>query len=65
MGPLLFLLYTKPGSAVIDQHSRLHGRFADDTVAKARSDFDLQQMIATTQDYISDLHADPKLLPMY
>ena len=31
LGPVLFVLYTKPVSAVIHHHSLLHESFADDT----------------------------------
>ena len=58
MVPALFVLYTKPVSAVIDHHSLLHLSVADDAQLQTWGQLsDLQQMTATTQDCISDLNS--------
>ena len=44
LGPVLFVLYTKPVSAVIDHHSLLHESFADDIQLQTSGQMsDLQQ----------------------
>ena len=45
LGPILFSMYTKPLSAIIDSHSIIHHSFADD----------LQLQISAPPDRISDL----------
>ena len=45
LGPMLFSMYIKPLSAIIDSHSIMHHSFADD----------LQLLISATPDKISEL----------
>ena len=45
IGPMLFTMYTKPLSAIIDSHSIIHNLFADD----------LQLQMSATNDGISEL----------
>ena len=46
LGPILFTIYIKPFSAIIDSHSIIHHSFADD----------LQLQMSATPDEISELH---------
>lgn len=56
LGPVLFIMYTKPISAVIHEHSISHESFADDTqLNTSGSVSDLPDIIKSTQKCISDL----------
>jgi hypothetical protein len=56
LGPVIFIMYTKPISDVISKHSIKHECFADDTqlVKSGRLD-ELPEVISKTQNCISDL----------
>ena len=56
LGPILFTMYIKPLSAIIDSHSIIHQSFADD----------LQLQMSVPPDRISELlHSIPGVLNMW
>ena len=58
LGPLLFIMYTKPLSAIIDSHSIIHHSFADDLQLQMSAPPDrMSELLHSMQSCISDVKA--------
>ena len=58
LGPILFTMYTKPLSAIIEPHSIIHHSFADDLqVQMSASPNRISELLHTMQSCISDVKA--------
>jgi hypothetical protein len=56
LGPVLFVLYTSPLSAVMDRHSVLHHSYADDSqLQKSASPREIPELIQSMQSCIEDV----------
>ncbi|WP_419612639.1 reverse transcriptase domain-containing protein, partial [Thiolapillus sp.] len=56
LGPILFVLYTKPLDDIFDRHSLCHHSFADDTQMRNSSSLDqLDTTISAMQECVSDV----------
>ena len=57
-GPILFTIYTKPLSAIIDSHSIIHHSFADDLQLQMSAPTDkISELLHSMQSCISDVKA--------
>ena len=58
LGPMLFTMYTKPLSAIIDSHSIIHHSFADDLQLQMSAPPDrIYELLHSMQSCISDIKA--------
>ena len=58
LGPILFVLYTQPLSAIINHHSLIHHSFSDDNQLYVSAHLNqLQEIICSSQSCISDVKA--------
>ena len=58
LGPILFTMYVKPLSAIIDSHSVIHHSFADDLQLQMSASPDrISELLHSMQSYISDVKA--------
>ena len=58
LGPILFTMYTKPLSAIIDSHSIIHHSFADDLQLQMSAPPDrISELLHSMQSCISDVKA--------
>ena len=58
LGPILFTMYNKPLSAIIDSHSIIHHSFADDVQLQMSAPPDrISELLHTMQSCISDVKA--------
>ena len=58
LGPMLFTMYTKPLSAIIDSHSFIHYSFADDLQLRTSAPQDrISELLHSIQSCISDVKA--------
>ena len=58
LGPMLFTMYTKPLSAIIDSHSIIHHSFADDLQLQMSAPPDrISELLHSMQSCISDVKA--------
>ena len=58
LGPILFTMYTKPFSAIIDSHSTIHHSFADDIQSQMSAPPDkIHELLHSMQSCISDVKA--------
>ena len=58
LGPMLFTMYIKPLSAIIDSHSIIHHSFADDLQLQMSAPPDgISELLRSTQSCISDVKA--------
>ena len=58
LGPILFNMYIKPLSAIIDSHSIIHHSFADDLQLHMSAPPDeISELLHPMQSYISDAKA--------
>ena len=58
LGPILFTMYTKPLSAIIDSHSIIHHSFADDLKLQMSAPPDrISELLHSMQSCISDVNA--------
>ena len=58
LGPILFSMYTKPLSAIIDSHSIIHHSFADDFQLQMSAPPDrISELLHSTQSCINDVKA--------
>ena len=58
LGPILFTMYTKPLSAIIDSHSIIHHSFADDLQSQMSAHHDrISELLHSIKSCISDFKA--------
>ena len=58
LGPILFTMYTKPLSAIIDSHSIIHHSFADDSQQQMSAPPDrISELLHAVQSCIGDVNA--------
>ena len=58
LGPILFTMYIKPLSAIIDSHTIMHHSFADDLQLQVSAPPDgISELLHSMQSYISDVKA--------
>ena len=58
LGPILFTMYIKPLSAIIDSHSIIHHSFADDLQSQMSAPPDrISELLLSMQSFISDVKA--------
>ena len=58
LGPMLFTMYTKPLSAIIDSHCIIHHSFADDLQLQMSAPTDrISELLHSIQSCISDVKA--------
>ena len=58
LGPILFTMYVKPLSAIIDSHSIIHHSFADDLQLQMSTPPDrISELLHSMQSCISDVNA--------
>lgn len=56
LGPVLFVLYVKPLSSIIDRHSMSHHAYADDTqLHSSSSPQDVQGVVSSTQACVTEI----------